>query len=178
MLITFILILIIVIALIAILYVNTYNNLVIYKTKIEKAENIIDEALRDKYDIIAKLNVLIKKEVTKKDYLKDYIELKDKKVSNFEIDRKLTEATNIILEVKNDHEKLNNKEFNSLLKEIDVINETLASSKNYYNNNTSKLNQIIRKFPSNIIAKIHKYRIKPFFDGKNMQDAVIDDFKL
>ena len=178
MLITFILILIIVIALIAILYVNTYNNLVIYKTKIEKAENIIDEALRNKYDIIAKLNVLIKKEVTKKDYLKDYIELKDKKVSNFEIDRKLTEATNIILEVKNDHEKLNNKEFNSLLKEIDVINETLASSKNYYNNNTSKLNQIIRKFPSNIIAKIHKYRIKPFFDGKNMQDAVIDDFKL
>lgn len=178
MLITFILILIIVIALTAILYVNTYNNLVIYKTKIEKAENIIDEALRNKYDIIAKLNVLIKKEVTKKDYLKDYIELKDKKVSNFEIDRKLTEATNIILEVKNDHEKLNNKEFNSLLKEIDVINETLASSKNYYNNNTSKLNQIIRKFPSNIIAKIHKYRIKPFFDGKNMQDAVIDDFKL
>ena len=178
MLITFILILIIVIALIAILYVNTYNNLVIYKTKIEKAENIIDEALRNKYDIIAKLNVLIKKEVTKKDYLKDYIELKDKKVSNFEIDRKLAEATNIILEVKNDHEKLNNKEFNSLLKEIDVINETLASSKNYYNNNTSKLNQIIRKFPSNIIAKIHKYRIKPFFDGKNMQDAVIDDFKL
>lgn len=178
MLITFILILIIIIALTAILYVNTYNNLVIYKTKIEKAENIIDEALRNKYDIIAKLNVLIKKEVTKKDYLKDYIELKDKKVSNFEIDRKLTEATNIILEVKNDHEKLNNKEFNSLLKEIDVINETLASSKNYYNNNTSKLNQIIRKFPSNIIAKIHKYRIKPFFDGKNMQDAVIDDFKL
>lgn len=178
MLITFILILIIVIALTAILYVNIYNNLAIYKTKIEKAENIIDEALRNKYDIIAKLNVLIKKEVTKKDYLKEYIELKDKKVSNFEIDRKLTEATNIILEVKNDHEKLNNKEFNSLLKEIDVINETLASSKNYYNNNTSKLNQIIRKFPSNIIAKIHKYRIKPFFDGKNMQDAVIDDFKL
>ena len=99
MLITFILILIIVIALIAILYVNTYNNLAIYKTKIEKAENIIDEALRNKYDIIAKLNVLIKKEVTKKDYLKDYIELKDKKVSNFEIDRKLAEATNIILEV-------------------------------------------------------------------------------
>ena len=178
MLITLILILIIIIGLLTILYVNIYNNLAIYKTKIEKAENIIDEALRNKYDIIAKLNVLIKKEVTKKDYLKDYIELKDKKVSNFETDRKLAEATNIILEVKNDHEKLNNKEFNSLLKEIDAINETLASSKNYYNNNTSKLNQIIRKFPSNIIAKIHKYRIKPFFDGKNMQDAVIDDFKL
>ena len=75
-------------------------------------------------------------------------------------------------------EKLNNKEFNELLKKIDELNETLASSKTYYNNNTSKLNQIIRKFPSNIVAKIHRYKIKPFFDGKNMQDAVIDDFKL
>ena len=110
--------------------------------------------------------------------MKDYIELKDKRITNYEMDRKLTEAMNIITEVKNDHEKLNNKEFNELLKKIDELNETLASSKTYYNNNTSKLNQIIRKFPSNIVAKIHRYKIKPFFDGKNMQDAVIDDFKL
>ena len=40
------------------------------------------------------------------------------------------------------------------------------------------LNTVIRKFPTNIIAKIHRFKIKPFFDGKNMQDAVIDDFKL
>ncbi len=178
MLITLILIIIIVVCLLLILYVTTYNNLAIYKSKIEKAESIIDDALREKYDIICKLNIQIKKEVTKKDYLKDYIELKDKRITNYEMDRKLTEAMNIITEVKNDHEKLNNKEFNELLKKIDELNETLASSKTYYNNNTSKLNQIIRKFPSNIVAKIHRYKIKPFFDGKNMQDAVIDDFKL
>ena len=52
MLITLILILIIIIGLLTRLYVNIYNNLAIYKTKIEKAENIIDEALRNKYDII------------------------------------------------------------------------------------------------------------------------------
>lgn len=64
------------------------------------------------------------------------------------------------------------------LKEIEKINETLVSCKTYFNNNTSELNKLIRKFPTNIIAKIHGYKIKPFFDGKNMQDAVIDDFKL
>ena len=129
-----ILLTIIIIGIIGILYVITYNNIINYKIKIEKAEGIIDENLRKKYDIIAKLNIAIKKVVTKKDYLKDYIELKDKRISNYELDRKLTEAMNIILEVKNDHEKLNNKEFNELLKKIDELNETLASSKTYYNN--------------------------------------------
>ena len=173
-----ILLLIIIVGTIAILYVITYNNLVNYKIKIEKAEGIIDENLRQKYDLIAKMNVAIKKIVTKKDYLKDYIDLKDKRISNYELDRKLTEAMNIILEVKNDYSELDTKEFNNDIKEINKLNETLISCKTYYNKNTTELNQIIRKFPSNIVAKIHRYKIKPFFDGKNMQDAVIDEFKL
>ena len=105
-------------------------------------------------------------------------DLKDKRITNYDLDRKLTEAYNIILEVKNDHEELNTKEFNKDLKEIDRLNETLTSCKTYYNNNTGELNKLIRKVPTNLIAKIHGYKIKPFFDGKNMQDAVIDDFKL
>lgn len=173
-----ILLIIIIIGIIALVYVITYNNLVNYKIKIEKAEGIIDENLRRKYDLIAKMNIPIKKVVTKKDYLKDYIDLKDKRISNYELDRKLTEAMNIILEVKNDYAELDTKEFNNDLKEINKINETLTSCKTYYNKNTTELNQIIRKFPTNIVAKIHRYKIKPFFDGKNMQDAVIDDFKL
>lgn len=163
---------------IGLIYVFTYNDLVSYKIKIEKAEGIIDESLRKKYDIIMEMNIAIKKVVTKKDYLKDYTELKNKKISNYEMDRKLIEATNIILEVKNDYKELDTKDFNKHIKEINKLNETLVSCKNYYNKNTSELNKIIRKFPSNIIAKIHKFKIKPFFDGKNMQDAVIDDFKL
>ncbi len=174
----FILVIIIVCGLLAIVYAYIYNNLVSYKLKIEKAEGIIDESLRQKYDIIAKLNIAIKKVVTKKDYLKEYIELKDKRISNYELDRKLTEAYNIILEVKNDFEELDTKEFNKDLREIDKINETLTACKTYYNKNTGELNNIIRKIPTNIVAKINGYKIKPFFDGKNMQDAVIDDFKL
>lgn len=173
-----ILILIIILGTIAFIYATIYNNLVTYKLKIDKSEGIIDESLRQKYDLIAKLNIPIKNVITKKDYLKEYIELKDKRISNYELDRKLTEAYNIILEVKNDHEELNTKEINKDIKEIEKINETLTSCKTYFNNNTSELNKLIRKFPTNIVAKIHGYKIKPFFDGKNMQDAVIDDFKL
>ena len=177
-LISFILFIIIILALLAIYYILTYNKLSNYKLKIDKAEGIIDEALRKKYDLIAKINVLVKKVVTKKDYLKDYIDLKDKKISNYDLDRKLIEAENFILEFKNDYSELDNKEFNSYLKEINSINEELVSGKTYYNKNTDELNKIIKKFPTNIIASIHHYKIKPFFDGKDMQDDIIDDFKL
>lgn len=173
-----ILIIIIILGILAIIYVNIYNNLVSYKLKIEKAENIIDESLRKKYDLIVKLNISIKKVFTKKDYLQEYINLKNKRISNYELDRKLAEAYNIILEVKSDHEELNTKDFNNDLKEIEKLNETLTSCKTYYNNNTNELNKVIRKIPTNIVAKINGYKIKPFFDGKNMQDAVIDDFKF
>ena len=42
-----------------IIYVVNYNKLQYLKTKIEQSENIIDEALRDKYDTIVKINTLI-----------------------------------------------------------------------------------------------------------------------
>lgn len=173
-----ILILIIIVGLLVIFYATIYNKIVVYKLKIDKAESVIDEALRQKYDCIARLNGYIKKVVAKKDYLKEYIDLKNKKISNYDLDRKLTEAVNTILELKNDYSELDTKEFNKELKTINKINEELTSSKNYYNKNTSDLNEVIKKFPNNIVAKIHHYSIKPFFDGKNMQDEIIDDFKL
>ena len=175
---TLLCILIIILGCLGIFYVVTYNTIVTYKIKIEKAEGIIDENLRQKYDLIAKANGPIKKVITKKDYLKEYIDLKDKRISNYELDRKLTEAYNLIMELKNDHSELDTKDFNKILKEIEEINETLVSCKTYYNKNTSELNKLIQKIPTNIVAKINRCRIKPFFDGKNMQDAVVDDFKL
>ena len=99
---TTILLFIIIVGVLAIIYATIYNNLVEYKIKIEKSEGIIDEKLREKYDIIAKINTSIKKEVKKKDYLKKYIDLKNQRITNYELDRKLTEAFNLILEVKND----------------------------------------------------------------------------
>ncbi len=173
-----ILILIILISALGLFYAIFYNKLSYYKTRIERAESIIDDNLRKKYDKICELNIEIKKVIEKKDYLKEYIDLKEKRISNFELDRKLVSAINLIKELISDNKKLDNKATKDLMKEIEKIDLDLESGKNYYNKNNTELNSIIRKFPSNIVAKIHRYKIEPYFDGKNMQDAVIDDFKL
>ena len=175
---TIIIIVIILLAGLAILYIYNFNKLQFYRTRIEKSENIIDEALRKKYDKICEINITIKKEFPKKDYLKEYIDLKEKRLTNYFTDRKLVEAMNLIKELIDDNDSINTKEIKEILSEIEKIDEELTSGKNYYNKNNTELNEIIRKFPSNIVAKIHNFKIKPYFDGKNMQDAVLDDFKL
>ena len=177
---TIFLITIIILGIIGIIYINAYNKLQFLKTKVEQAENIADESLRAKYDNIVKINSIIKKIMkNKKDYLKEYIELKDKKISNFQLDRELIEAMNTIKTLINDHEKLeNDHEIQDTLYEIKNIDEKLSAAKTYYNKNTTESNQLIRTFPSVIVAKIHKLKTKPYFDGKNMEDEIIDDFKL
>ena len=48
----------------------------------------------------------------------------------------------------------------------------------YYNDNISVYNTLLKKFPSNIIATFCKYEEKLFFDRKNMNDDDYEDFKL
>ncbi len=167
-----------IISIILLIYVITFNKLQYYRNRIEASENIIDESLREKYDLICDMNIDVKKITKNKDYLKEYIELKDKRLTNYDTDRKLIEAINIIKELKEDHKKLQTNEFEKKLKEINKIDEKLNGAKSFFNKYTVQLNGIVRKFPSNIVAHNHKFKIKPYFDNKNMQDAVIDDFKL
>lgn len=175
-----ILIVVFLVGILGIIYVTYFNNLQYMKTKIELSEGIIDEVLRKRYDIVERTSNILKTNLKeKKDYLKEYLLLKDKKMSTFEMDRKLKEAINIILNLWNDYPDLReNALMKEIVAEIKETDEKLSASIAYYNRFTNRLNEMIRKFPSNIIAKLHNFHIKPFFDGKDMNDDNELDFKL
>ena len=179
LIISIILIIIIILSLGGIYYINTFNNLNDLKTKIMEAECIIDENLRTKYDTLIRMSNKLKKHIKdNKNYFKEYEKLKDQNISNFEMDRKLNEAYSLVLKMQDDLKLENDEELNQDKESIKRIDEKLCAAKNYYNKNTSLENALIRKFPPNIIAKIHKFKIKLFFDGKDMEDEIIDDFKI
>ena len=48
----------------------------------------------------------------------------------------------------------------------------------YYNENISIYNNLLKKFPSNVVAIFCKYKEKLFFDRKDMNDDDYNDFKL
>jgi len=115
----------------------------------------------------------------KKIYFKGLDKVKNENISNFDLDRKLTEYVNVMEQIKLDFPDLsNNKGFKEIVSENKKLSEKLQAAKSYYNKYTSEQNDLIRTFPSNIVARMHGIVIKPFFDGKNMEDEIIDDFKL
>lgn len=175
-----ILIIIFLIAILGMFYVHYYNDLQYLKTKIEQAEGIIDETLRNRYDLVVRTSDVVKTHLKeKKDYFKEYISLSDDKISNFEMDRKLKEAFNIIMNLRNDYPELQvDENMKEIIQSLKHTNEKLSASIAYYNRYTNELNEMIRSFPSNVIAKIHHFKIKPFFDGKDMNDDDVLDFKL
>ena len=167
-------------ALYAIIHIMIYNKMQFYLTKIENVEGMVDEVLREKYDLLLKLDKAIKDALKdKNDYVKDLKELKKAKVSNFEMQRKLTEAESLLENIYYDHEELEKKNnFKKIFSELKKVNEKLMAGITYYNKNTSVFNNYLRKFPNNVISKIHKIKVKTFFDGKDMTDNDIFDFKL
>lgn len=166
-----------VISLIYMLIYNKLNDLII---RINEVENNIDTNLRNKYDLINRSVSVIKGNTDiKNNIFEEIVKLRSRKISNFELERKLCDAYNEFLIVKEKHNDLKNSE--ELVKisiSLEEINEKLAVLIEYYNNNITKYNKLITMFPTNIIAKINKFNTKLFFDRKDMSDDDYNDFKL
>jgi len=177
--ITIVLTIIVFVGVIAVIYILAYNNLQANTIKINEAESIIDELLRKKYDLLLHMQKIITDKVkVDKKIFNDLKNLKAKNVSSFEFERKTNEFNNLINQIKADHSILGeNKELNKDFYAVNAINEKLDASKTFYNKYTSHLNKAIKKFPSNIIAKIHHMKLRAYFDGKDMFDDNKNDFK-
>ena len=137
-------------------------------------------SLREKFDLVKRSNLVILEVLkTKKEYLKEYIALETQDISNFDLERDLKTAESIINNLFHDHEDLeSNENMINIIHDFKECNEKLTACILYYNKEVAILNNITRKFPNNIVAKIHHIKIKPFFDGKDMQDDNNNDFKF
>ncbi len=164
-------ILVAIIATLIFIYYSSLTKLKTYKEKMDKAENIIDTNLNSKLDLIITLNGSIKKVTGKKDYLKDYVSIRDLIITNVEKDMKLEEAVKLINELMLDFSDLNNdKDFVKNYKALREIDEVLISAKNLFNQNAILSNQLIKTFPYNIVAKIAKLRIRSFYSTNKTDD--------
>lgn len=173
-----ILYIIIFISLILFVYAYLYNKIKTQILKINSAESEIDASLREKYDLLVKLIVEIEK-TDKNNKFKDIESIKDENLSSFEFERRLCDIESKIYSIKNDNSKLQkNGLFNDIWYQITNINTKIMAEEKYYNENTTIYNKLVSKFPSKIIAVILRVKEKKYFDGKDMYDKNIRDFKI
>lgn len=169
----------IIVCIILIWYVNTYNHFQKYIIRINEVENNIDSVLRKRFDLLNKSIGIIKSYDDKKDALANISNLRSQKLSNFDLDRKLYEAINEFHLYKDEIEELKgNESFMKIDLELQDSEIEITAFRKYYNDIITEYNKSIRVFPAIIVAKLCRYCEMPYFDGKDMYDDNKKDFKL
>jgi len=158
--------------------IKIYNDIKTCSLKINSVESVIDEVLRNKYESILKIVSIIKQEDEKNKDFDNLEDIKESNISSFELSRTLSDAELKIFEYKNDSKISKNKDFNDLWYKIDNLNIKLQAEEKYYNENTTLYNNLISRFPSKLFAIIMKFKERKYFDGKDMNDKNIKDFKI
>ena len=165
-----ILLLIITISVCLVVFVTTYNHFQDYIIRINEAEESIDAVLRKRFDLLNKSIGIIKSTTETEDEILDIIvKLRTKKITNFELDRKLYDAINEFNEYKEKYEKLKTNE--AYLK-IDInlfeSESEIVALRKYYNDIITDYNKMVKSLPSNFVALIRGYKTKAYFDGNEI----------
>ena len=159
---------------------NGYNQFQVLIIRINEAEANIDAVLRKRFDLLNKsIDVIKANTKTEENVLEQIVKLRSRKLSNFELDRKLYDALKEFEKYKEEYPKLKSTE---AFMKIDIsLNESeaeIVALRKYYNDIITDYNKLVKAFPTNIIALIFKFKSKLYFDGKDMNDEIVDDFKL
>ena len=168
------------VSLLIIWIMSSYNQFQALIIRINEAEANIDSVLRKRFDLLNKsIDVIKTNTKTENDVLGQIVKLRSRKLSNFELDRKLYDGLKEFEKYKEEYPKLKSSE--SFMK-IDIsLNESeaeIVAFRKYYNDIITDYNKLVKSFPTNIIALVFKFKNKLYFDGKDMNDEIVDDFKL
>jgi len=172
------LLLIIIISILSIIYIYFYNRFQRYLMKINEVESRIDITLRERFDLLCKAADFIKSKsdeviMTKLD------DLKNQNLSSFDFERELVSMTREFQNIKITNRNLiKMSDFTTLDFSLNENEAELGGYILYYNDNIANFNKLVRMFPSNIVAKLSRFKEKNYYDGKDLNDDDINDFKL
>ena len=161
-------------------YIVTYNHFQEFIIRINEAEAQIDSILRKRFDLLNKSINIIKANIeTEEEILEEIVKLRSRKLSNFELDRKLYDGINEFNLYKEKHKKLNTVDgFVKIDVSLNTSEIEIIAARKYYNDIIAEYNRLVQSFPSNLLAKIYKYQHRNFYDDKDMTDEIKNDFKL
>ena len=173
-------IIIVLVCAIAVFYARIYNKFQDYIIRINEVESIIDNNLRKKYDLINRAIPIIKSNITEdKEIFSEIVKLRSRKISNFELFRVLERGSTELNSLQKEYPDIEKSdEIKKIINNINDIDDTVEEATSYYNDNISIYNSLLKKFPSNVVANLSKYKEKLFFDRKDMSDDDYNDFKL
>ena len=163
------LVIILLIVIVSIFYFEAYGTLNDIRIKMNNANDNITSLLKEKYSLMQKLYEIIKKNIKKKDYLKDFSALSKQNLSNYELDAELNTHLKTMTDLKEDYKSLNNKEYNDLLKQAKKIDQDIVANKKFFNKNNNLLIKTLHGYKK-VVAKLLNINIKTSYEIKKPID--------
>ena len=159
----------------------TINSLIRLNNKVKEAFATMDVYLKKRWDLIPNLVEIVKGYSNyEKNTLQEIIKLRNNNYDALNYDDKLKtnnklseNITKLFALVENYPEIKANGNFLKLSDNLTKIEDEIANSRKYYNAVIRIYNNKVEMFPSNIIAKIFKFKVKTMYEIKeNEKESV------
>lgn len=175
----------IVIVLIVLWVIFSYNGLVRKKMKVENSWGQIDVQLQRRFDLIPNLVNCVKGYMEhEKDTLSKVTELRTSWANagsigeKVELDNQLSGALKTIMAVSENYPDLKaNQNFSELQEELRNTENKISYSRQFYNDSVTMYNTAIRVFPASIIASMFHFTAEKLFvvtDEETRKNVKVD----
>jgi LemA protein len=152
--------------------VLTYNRLVTLRNRVDNGWSQIDVQLRRRYDLIPNLIETVKGYAAHEREVFDRVTEARTQAMGAASVRDQAQAENAItaglgrlIAVAESYPELKaNQNFLALQEELVGTESKIAYARQFYNDQVARLNTLIQKFPSNLIARVGHFEPRPFFD--------------
>lgn len=157
--------------------VSYYNKFQLLRIKVSEAFNNIDILFEKKLNLLERCIHIIKdsnKKYNDISLLDNLIKIKNQKVDRFEFNHALTLSLREYHSILDLDKKLSEVESLKKINEdlIDIDND-LNAAKKYYNDNVVLHNNLVKCFPSSIVAKLFHYQKQEFFKEEKIETLEI-----
>ena len=172
---TVLIIILVVVALLVIYLITCYNSFVKLNNKIKEAYATMDVYLKKRYDLIPNLVETVKGYAKhEQGTLEKVIQARNMAMNAGSVDERV-EGENILsgtlkslFALSESYPDLKaNENFVSLQSDLNRMEEEIASSRKYYNAIVNTFNTKTEVFPSNLIANMFGFGVKPLFEVEN-----------
>lgn len=157
--------------------VSYYNKFQLLHIKISEAFNNIDILFEKKLNLLERCINIIKdsnKKYKDEILLDNLVKIKNQKIDRFDLNHELTFALRQYHSLLDLDKKLSEIEALKNINEdlIDIDND-LNAAKKYYNDSVVLHNNLVKCFPSSIVAKLFHYKKEEFFKEEKIETLEI-----
>ena len=168
---------IVVIVLIILWVIGTYNKLVVLRNRVRDQWAQIDVQLKRRFDLIPNLVETVKGYTKhESETLENVVKARNTFLSattpesEMEANGELTQAISKLFALTESYPDLKaNTNFVELQAELQATEEKIASSRQFYNDTVLSYNNKIEVVPSNIVASMFKFKREAFFEANEKE---------